>query len=287
MISLRNLTKSFDKKMILNNINIEIPDSKIVGLFGINGAGKTTLLRMMASVYNTEYETIYFDDVDVKTKKPELFFLSEEMNFSNNDNLITASEMYRIFYNNFDFEYYKGITKKLELKENDKIVSYSKGMKKKLGLCLALASNSKYILIDEAFDGVDSISKNEFKKLFFDYIEKNNATIIISSHSINDLESIVDRLLIISDTKVVLNDEYNKTIDKYIKYQLAFDDEIDIDKIKELNPVYYKQNDKFIDLIFECGDDIENKIKELNPQFMTQSNLDYSLLLEVLERGTK
>ena len=287
MISLRNLTKSFDKKMILNNINVEIPDSKIVGLFGVNGAGKTTLLRMLASVYNTQKETIYFDDVDVKIKKPELFFLSEEMNFSNNDNLITASIIYRLFYNNFDFSYYKEIAKKLELNENDKIVSYSKGMKKQLGLCLALASNAKYILIDEAFDGVDSLSKIEFKKLFFDYIEKNKATIIISSHSINDLDSVVDRLLIISDTKVVLNDEYNKTIDKYIKYQLAFNDKIDIDKIKALKPVYYKQNDKFIDLIFECGDDLEDKIKGLNPQFMTRSDLDYSLLLEVLERGEK
>ncbi len=284
MISLRNLTKSFDKKMILNNINIEIPDSKIVGLFGINGAGKTTLLRMMASVYNTENETIYFDDVDVKTKKPELFFLSEEMNFSNNDNLITASERYRIFYNSFDFEYYKNIVKKLELNEKDKIVSYSKGMKKKLGLCLALSTNAKYILIDEAFDGVDSLSKNEFKELFFDYIDKNNATIIISSHSINDLENIVDRLIIISGNKVVLNDEFNEISDKYIKYQLAFNEKTDIEKIKELKPVYFKQNDKFIDLIFETDKITEDEIKNLKPQFVTKSDIDYSEFIQLLER---
>lgn len=284
MISLRNLTKSFDKKMILNNINIEIPDSKIVGLFGINGAGKTTLLRMMASVYNTENETIYFDDVDVKTKKPELFFLSEEMNFHNNDDLIKAASIYRIFYKNFDFDYYKNIVKKLELNEKDKIVSYSKGMKKKLGLCLALSTNAKYILIDEAFDGVDSLSKNEFKELFFDYIDKNNATIIISSHSINDLENIVDRLIIISGNKVALNDEFNEISDKYIKYQLAFNEKTDIEKIKELKPVYFKQNDKFIDLIFETDKITEDEIKNLKPQFVTKSDIDYSEFIQLLER---
>ncbi len=287
MISLKNVSKKFDTKLVLNDINVEIPDSEIVGLFGINGSGKTTLLRMMASIYNTEKDKIYFDDVDIKTKKPELVFLSEEMNFSNNDNLIKAASIYRIFYKDFDFNYYKNIVKKLELNENDKIVSYSKGMKKKLGLCLALSTNAKYILIDEAFDGVDSLSKNEFKELFFDYVEKNNATIIISSHSINDLENIVDRLLIISDNKVVLNDKFNEISDKYIKYQLAFNEKIDIEKIKELNPVYFKQNDKFIDLIFETDKIEEEKIKELNPQFITLSDIDYSELLQLLERGGK
>jgi ABC-2 type transport system ATP-binding protein len=206
------------------------------------------------------------------------------MNFSNNDNLITASERYRIFYNSFDFEYYKNIVKKLELNEKDKIVSYSKGMKKKLGLCLALSTNAKYILIDEAFDGVDSLSKNEFKELFFDYIDKNNATIIISSHSINDLENIVDRLIIISGNKVVLNDEFNEISDKYIKYQLAFNEKTDIEKIKELKPVYFKQNDKFIDLIFETDKITEDEIKNLKPQFVTKSDIDYSEFIQLLER---
>lgn len=285
MISIKHATKSFDKKVVLDDINLEIPDGKIVGLFGLNGAGKTTLLRMMSSVYSTERNTIYFDDIDIKEKKPELIFLSEELNLTNNHNLIKASEIYRLFYSKFDFEYFKELTKKLGFNEKDKIVSYSKGMKKKLGLCLALASNAKYILIDEAFDGVDSISKNEFKRLFFDYIEKNNATIIISSHSINDLESIVDRLLIISGNKVALDDEYSKTIEKYIKFQLAYNEKIDIDDIKSLKPVYIKQNDKFIDLIFENCEDLEEKIQRTNPQFMTKSEIDYSELLELLERG--
>ena len=79
MIILKDVYKAFDEKIILNKINLEIEDNKIVGLFGINGAGKTTLMRMLSSVYDTNIGTIFFDGVDVKKEKADIFFLSEEI----------------------------------------------------------------------------------------------------------------------------------------------------------------------------------------------------------------
>ena len=284
MIILKDVYKAFDEKIILNKINLEIEDNKIVGLFGINGAGKTTLMRMLSSVYDTNIGTIFFDGVDVKKEKADIFFLSEDMNFSNT--LVSKIvESYKLFYKKFDYDYFKELILKCELNEKDKIVSYSKGMKKKLGLCLALASNSKYILIDEAFDGVDTIAKNEFKELFFNYIEKNNATIIITSHSINDLDDLIDKIVVINKNEIILDSFYNDVIDKYIKYQLAFDDDIDISKIKELNPILMKQNGKFIDLIFEKDKEDIDKINNLDAKFINQTNVNYQELLEALMKG--
>lgn len=288
MIVLKNVNKSFDKKIVLNNINLEIPDNKIVGLFGLNGSGKTTLLRMMSRVYNAENETIFFDNVEIKKAKDEVFFISEENRFSNNASVSSLLDNYKYFYKNFDVIYFEELIDRFELNLKDKIISYSKGMKKKVLLCLGLASNAKYLFIDEAFDGVDDYSKKIFKELFFKYLEKNEkSTIIISSHSFVDLEDFIDKVIFMRKGDLLINDDYNSLIDKYIKLQLAYEKEIDINILKSLNPLMIKQNGKFYDLIISSKDDVVEKINETNPSFINQTKILFNELIETVLKEEK
>ncbi len=283
MVVLNNICKSFNNKLCLNNINIELTDGQIVGLLGLNGSGKTTLLRIMSGVYYPNSGTIEYEEFDLNKNK-DLFFVSGDLKFQESTpNKIALN--YKMFYNKFNIEEFENYLNIFKLEKNDKIINYSKGMNRKLALCLALASNSKYLLIDEAFDGVDNISKKEFNELFLNYIEKNNAIIIISSHSIENLENVIDRLLVLSNNELVLNSSFNDVFDNYIKYQLAFDYDVDESKFKNLNPLSIKVNGRFIDLVFKINDEIINELNDLNPVLVNKCNLTFDELFSILMKG--
>ena len=283
MVVLNNICKSFNNKLCLNNINIELTDGQIVGLLGLNGSGKTTLLRIMSGVYYPNSGTIEYEEFDLNNNK-DLFFVSGDLKFQESTpNKIALN--YKMFYNKFNIEEFENYLNIFKLEKNDKIINYSKGMKRKLALCLALASNSKYLLIDEAFDGVDNLSKKEFKELFLNYIEKNNAIIIVSSHSIENLENVIDRLLVLANNELVLNSSFNDVFDNYVKYQLAFDQDIEESLFNDLNPLSIRVNGRFVDLIFKINDEITSKINELNPILINNCDLSFDELFNILLRG--
>ena len=164
MIVIKNLTKQFPGVIAVNNLNLEVKPG-INGLIGENGAGKSTLLRLIADVFQVSDGEILIDGKNhyLPEVKSDLFFLSDNPYFSTN---MTPKEVVELYASLFDVDqdkFYK-ILNRLSLPVERRLSTYSKGMRRQLFLALSLAMKANYILLDEAFDGLDPIVQDVVKQ---------------------------------------------------------------------------------------------------------------------------
>ena len=167
MIEIKNLYKSYDgKKDVLQNVTLSIPDSTVFGLVGINGAGKSTLLRLLAGVLKKDGGQVCVDGEEVfenEMVKKEIFFLPDEPFYTSNVTASSLAELYRSVYP-FDDDVYQAYLNKFKLDTQTPIRNFSKGMKRQVFVSLAFAIAPKYLLLDEAFDGLDPLARIVCKK---------------------------------------------------------------------------------------------------------------------------
>ncbi len=203
VIAIKDLCKSYGKKQVLNNINLDIYEGEIVGLIGKNGAGKTTLIKSIINfcqiqkgeikLFNKyiskDYEKI-MNKIAVIIENPAFY-----LNLSGRDNIKIVS----LLNNITDQNYIEKIVKELNLAKDldKKVAKYSLGMKQRLGLVCALIKKPKLLLLDEPTNGLDPIGINELRMVLQKINQKENTTILISSHILSEIENICDRILII------------------------------------------------------------------------------------------
>ena len=188
MIQIKNLTKRYEDKIVLNNVTVEIPDGSIVGLVGINGVGKSTMLRLMAGIYEPDSGDIFFDGKSIfqdESVKRELYYVPDEPYFNfrdTQDKLIRENQFWLdkpCHYINF-IQYLN----KFNISTSKHLFTFSKGMKRQTSLAFGLSAEPKYLFLDEAFDGVDPLARKDLKGLLLENQKKNNSTVILASHSI-------------------------------------------------------------------------------------------------------
>ncbi len=291
MIQIKGLTKIFNgDKRVLNNLNLKIKDNSIFGLIGINGAGKTTLLRILANVYDqTEGQVLYDGKPNDKFEvKQNIFFLSEDPHFPENTNVLDVVEFYSRFYNLDKEKFYEYLTA-FKLKENNPdilskpIYKFSKGMKRQLYICIALAIAPKYLLLDEAFDGLDPLARLTFKRIVLKRMEEKTMTIIIASHSLRELEDICDSFGLLDNGEIESSGSIEENLNKYHKYQIAFSDDFDINQITEhIKVVSINQVGRVYQLIC-LGEDEEiiTYFESLNPVLLDSLSIDFEELFVI------
>lgn len=220
MLEIRGLKKSYGKKPVLAGVDLTVPDGAVFGLVGINGAGKTTLLRLIADVLRPDGGEILLDGVSVTgnaTKRRELFFLPDEPYFAGGTTVGGLRELYKTFYN-FDDEVFKRYADVFKLERNVPIRNFSKGMKRQAFVALALACKPRYLLLDEAFDGLDPLARLEFKR---GLIELEDSTVIISSHSLRELEDICNGFALLDGGSIADAGDITDALGKVHKFQIA------------------------------------------------------------------
>ena len=184
MIEIKRLTKAYDKAPVLRDVNLAVPDKSVFGLVGINGAGKSTLLRLISGVLKADNGIILIDGEPVyenEAAKRQIFFLPDDPYYTSNINGSGLAELYKTFYD-FDAEVYGRYLDQFKLSPKAPIRNFSKGMKRQVFVSLALAVRPKYLLLDEAFDGLDPLARMVFKRGVIDLVEEKGSTVIISSH---------------------------------------------------------------------------------------------------------
>ena len=194
MIEIRNLCKSFKDKEVLRNLNVTIKDGEVFGLVGINGAGKSTLLRLISGIYKADSGYVLVDDVDAYENediKKHFFFLPDEPYYGTNTTPRSLVEIYKTFYPLDERKYFNYLDY-FKLPVDKKMNNFSKGMKRQVFVSLALAIKPKYLLLDEAFDGLDPLARLACKRAIIELVEEKQTTVIISSHSLRELEDICD-----------------------------------------------------------------------------------------------
>ena len=290
MIKIKNLNKSFDTKKVLQNLNIEIKDGEVFGLVGINGAGKSTLLRTISGVYKADSGIVYIDNQDVFDNpniKKDIFFLSDDPYFPPNSTAQSILNFYKSFYALNEVKFYE-IINKFNLDISRTVNNFSKGMKRQLYIALALAIAPKYLLLDEAFDGLDPLARLIFKRTLNEILEEKQITVIISSHSLRELEDICDSYGLL-DNGVITNTgsiEDRKLI--YHKYQLAFNSELNKEDFKDLNIVSFNRIGRIIKIVAKGNDEeIFNTLQKYNPLLIDKINIDFEelFIIEVERKG--
>lgn len=231
MIEIKNLTKVFSNEVVaVNDLSIEIR-SGVTGLIGENGAGKSTLLRLIADVYKKDKGEILINNLknDDPVAKSNLFFLSDNPYFSGNGNALDNLRFYQALFD-LDEDIFRNMMSKLSLPLDRRISTFSKGMRRQLFLCIALAMKAEYILLDEAFDGLDPIVQEVVK----DEIVKNSKdkTFLISSHNLLSLERLCDNFILLSKGKLKKEGETQDMGKSLYKYQILFNSPVSEDELK-------------------------------------------------------
>jgi len=208
MIETKQIKKSFDGTMAVDDISLSIKDGSMFGLIGTNGAGKSTFMRMLAGVLKPDSGEIIVDEKKVYNNpeiKAEICFLSDDHFFPSNANVRDMEKFYGMMYPSFDHEKYKDMIERFELPSKSKIRNYSKGMKKQLQIILGICTGTKYLLCDETFDGLDPVMRQAIKSIFAGEVAERNFTPIIASHNLRELEDICDSVGLLYKGGVVLS----------------------------------------------------------------------------------
>lgn len=204
LLECKNLSKSFDNKKILKDINLIIPRGKIVGLLGKNGQGKTTLIKLINDLLTPTSGEILIEGKHpgVESKRiisylPERTYLDKEMK------VIDTLNYFNEFYDNFDIKKAKKLLKDLDLDINQKISKMSKGMQEKLQLILVMSRDADLYILDEPLGGVDPATRDYILDTILSNF-KEGSSVIISTHLISDIERILDEVIFIDKGKIIL-----------------------------------------------------------------------------------
>ena len=197
MIKIENVTKRFESNTALDQVSFEIQKSCIYGLVGTNGSGKSTLLRLIAGVYSPDGGEVGIDGEAVfenPEKKQQVFFVSDDLYFHPQATLDDMAAFYRAAYPRWDETRYQKLCELFPIGTRKKLSNFSKGMRRQAALILALSCAPDYLLLDEAFDGLDPVIRHAVRRIISDMLSEYNMTVVISSHNLRELEDFCDRV---------------------------------------------------------------------------------------------
>lgn len=225
MIKATNLVKKFDDFAALDGLCTEISSGCIYGLVGPNGSGKSTLMRLMSGIYMPEGGSITIDDqpsFENTTVKDRVFYLSDDIFFLPKATTDQMAAFYAGLYTSFSWEKYNQLKKYFPIDCTKRISTFSKGMRRQSALLTALASNTDYLLMDEAFDGLDPVIRLMIKKLLAEEIATRNMTVIITSHNLRELEDLCDQIGLIHKGKLLFEKDLDELKFGFCKVQAAY-----------------------------------------------------------------
>ena len=244
MIEIRNLSKSFAKKKVLDKLNCNIKTGSIYGLIGANGAGKSTLLRIITDIFKKDEGDIFIDGETLDKNqelKQKLVFVPDDLYFFPSYTLKDMANFYKAMYKKFDMERLKEYAKILKLDMNEKIQKFSKGMKRQCALICAICTNANYMFFDETFDGLDPVVRNLMKKIIANQMEIQETTIIMTSHNLRELEDICDNLGLLYKGGILFESEVDTLKTNIFKIQISLQEEFSKEDFSEMNVLSFKK----------------------------------------------
>ncbi len=278
MIEIKGVTKRFQEKIALDNVEFSIPKGSVFGLVGSNGSGKSTLLRLISGVYSLDGGEILVDGVTPFNSpkiKSQICYLADTPYFVHQSNINEMAKLYKSIYPTFSderFEYLKTI---FPLDTKIKISTMSKGMQRQAALMLCLAVKPRYLLLDEAFDGLDPVMRKVLKTLLTDGAAEGMTT-IIASHNLRDLDYLCDRVGLLHFGKILFSDDIEALKKGVHKIQLAFERTPDMSVFSELNCIKCEKTGSLIQLIVKGEEEeIMSFLNKLNPVFIEAIDLNF------------
>lgn len=271
MIIAKALTKKFENKVALDNVTLTISDGCIYGLVGSNGSGKSTLLRLISGVYMTDGGEIGVDGESSFNNpfvKSQIAFLGDTPYFLPQSNLKEMASLYNNMYPDFDYEIYNHLLTVFPLDQKAKLSTFSKGMQRQAALILALSTNPRYLLMDEAFDGLDVVMRKVLGNIVIDGVEKRGMTAIIASHNLRELENICDHVAVIHNGHILSNGSLDSLRGNVHKIQAAFENVPETAVFDKLHIMKLERMGSLLQLVVKGDQEkIMQFINNLNPLY--------------------
>ena len=271
MITAKNFTKKFDSKVAVDCLNISIEKGRIYGLVGTNGSGKSTFLRTVSGVYYADSGNVLVDDEPVYENikaKHKVFFVSDDMYFLPNGTMEDMSLMYKGLYPTWSQEKYEKLAERFPIDKTARVKTFSKGMRRQAAIILALSCQPEYLLLDEAFDGLDPVIRVAVRKLIADEVMERDMTVIISSHNLRELEDFCDTVGILHKGRLIMQHTMDALNDRYCKAQVAFakDSGSDFTNVENDKILSVKQSGSIYTVVLAMGcDEAEEFMSAYNP----------------------
>lgn len=204
MLVCNQLEKKYLGKTAVRDISLEIEPGRIYALLGPNGSGKTTWMKMVAGLVSPSRGTIEYNGMPVgRQSKKEIAYMSTEPFFYNYMTVKDVGKYYADFFEDFDAGRYEELVARMDLRMSDKAKNLSSGLAAKLKLAATLARNAKLYLLDEPLNGIDIIAREHIINTVLEAANEN-ASIVMSSHLVDELEKIIDYAIFVKDGSVVL-----------------------------------------------------------------------------------
>ncbi len=214
-LEIKNLTKHYNG-FTLDNISFSLPQGCILGLIGENGAGKSTTIRSILGSLK------YDGDIKVLGKpisadlKNRIGVVLDEVGFPDKLNVKDVNSIMKNMFTNWDNDAFLGYIKKFGLPDDKAFSEFSKGMKMKLGIAVALSHNAELLILDEPTSGLDPLVRDEIIDILNDFTRDDNHSILISSHIVSDLEKLCDYIAFLHKGKLMLCEEKDALLEQYV-----------------------------------------------------------------------
>ena len=217
-LEIRNLTKAYPG-FTLDHLNLTLPSGCIMGLIGENGAGKSTTIKLILDMIHKDNGTVTILGRDhrdnIELTKEDIGVVMDEVGIPECLTVEQVGKVMKNTFRNWDENEYFRLIKKLTLPEKKQFKDFSRGMKMKLGIAVAMSHNSKLLILDEATSGLDPVVRDEVVEMFSEFTRDENHSILISSHIVSDLEKLCDYVAFLHKGKLLLCEEKDQLLAEY------------------------------------------------------------------------
>jgi len=217
-LEIKNLTKAYPG-FTLDNLNLTLPSGCIMGLIGENGAGKSTTIKLILDMIHKDSGSITIlgkDNTDgIELIKEDIGVVMDEVGIPECLAVKQVGNVMKNTFRNWDDAEYARLVQKLALPDKKQFKEFSRGMKMKLGIAIALSHNAKLLIMDEATSGLDPVIRDEVVEMFSDFTRDENHSILISSHIVSDLEKLCDYVAFLHKGKLLLCEEKDQLLAEY------------------------------------------------------------------------
>ena len=242
-LEIKNLTKSYPG-FVLDNLNLTLPKGCIMGLIGKNGAGKTTTIKLILDIIHKDSGNITIlgrdNEDNLKLTKEDIGVVMDEVGIPECLTIKQVGKVMKHTFQHWDDTEYTRLVEKFSLPDNKQFKEFSRGMKMKLGIAIALSHNSKLLILDEATSGLDPVIRDEILEIFNNFTRNENHSILISSHIVSDLEKLCDYIAFLHNGKLLLCEEKDQLLWEYGLIHCTADQlqslPTDVIKYKKENP---------------------------------------------------
>ncbi len=263
VIEIENLCKSYDG-FSLDNVSLCVPAGSITGFIGQNGAGKTTTIYSLLNIINTDSGNIRIFGMDYREKETEIKerigIVFDEMGYHDSMTPFQLNRMMKNVYHNWQEDVFFQYLERFGLPARKKCGKFSRGMRMKLQIAVALSHKADLLILDEPTSGLDPIVRNEMLNIFQTFMEEENHTVFLSSHIISDLERIADEITFIDKGRILLSDNKDKILEQHglLKVKKA-----DLDRVDKADIIAVKKSTYGAEILVKNRSECHQKYPDL------------------------